>query len=1432
MLNIFHHGTLSPRLFAALLGFLSLPLAGIARGAGSVVVHEFNPKPEDTHELEEFIELHNPGDEPLDLTGWSLSDAVTFPFPNGTILPAGGYVVVAMDPVALQARFGVMALGPWSGKLNSTGEKIVVKNAAGVTQDSVDYKFGFPWPCKMDGEGSSAELIHPSLDNDKGSSWRSSGTAVSDVAPATYIPVSANGWKYLKATAEPSPDPSTWRTAAFDDSGWDGSQAPFGYGDPEISTPFTDMTGSGGYAGAYFRKTFNLAAGSIPQTLLLRLNVDDGCVVWINGMEVKRRNVPAGQLAYNSFSSSNVEQAWEDVTIENAGAFLVAGTNVVAVHAVNSSLNSGDFFFNLELKNVAGGPSSSLPTPGLPNSVYQPASLVPPNISKVSHNPAKPVSGQDVTVTATLSDPDGMGAVALEYQLVNPGNYVRLTDAAYSQNWVSVPMGDTGADGDLTAGDGIYSAVLPGSLQTHRRLTRYRFRFADSLSNTSLAPFGDDIQSNFAWFTYDGVPAWQGALRPASLAPGNPTAVTTFSAPSQSTIPVYTLVAESGDVMNSQYNGGYNKIRFRGTFVADGEVYDNIEFRNRGQASSYQSGKNKWRFNFNPGYDFHAVDHFGNPYEETWGSFSANANSGPWVPVHKGSLGVEEASSLKLHQLAGVPSPSAHYYQFRVIRDAAEAPATGTNVSNAISTSGMVDGQYAGDLWGTYLAIERIKGGFLDSRGLPDGNIYKIEGNGGELENLVPGQPADGSDWNAFRDASTSGTAPTEAWWRQNMDMDAYYTFHAVNRLTGNIDLRKGENHFFYHRVTTDGRWVPIPWDLDMMYVPKSHQGTNINGTFHPGVIDQHRSILDHPGLAREYRNRAREILDLMASDGSRDGGQIGQLFDEFVQIVSPDGTTDNLANVDAALWNLHPRAQGSVNGSTGLGDPSGQGNHRGNFFRPVFNDSRFGGSWTRQLRAPGFSGVPDHKDFVDYFVGYATNTFPSNQTWSFNNGNQYGYGYQCLLSESADAAIPQKPVISYTGAENHPVDGLTFNSSAYNGNNGYSSTQWRVAEISAPGIPGYVANERKYEITASWTGSGTGNSVEIPASAVSIGKTYRARVRHLDSTGRSSHWSAPVQFVVGNEASRIAHYWNFNAGSFGDAIVPLVGVDSAIITTPGPTSEFATGTDQGFAAQNARYGSPAEQHLRVNFPIGASLVFKVPTTGFENLAMSVETRRSGSGAGTQTWSYTLDGNTYVPLGDIAVVDGNPAVIGWDFKSIAGADHNPLFALKVTFSQGLGGSGGNNRFDNLVLTGAPLPGSYADWVDQRFSDGERLDLSASGMAADPDGDGRSNFQEFVLSTSPLLSDVPLLDFIWSADGAINRPALSFHRPAGIMGARYELQVSGTLEAGGWQTVATAPSQSSVVGGVEQVVFRDPTGDESSTKYFCRLRITPTSAVDP
>ena len=149
----------------------------------------------------------------------------------------------------------------------------------------------------------------------------------------------------------------------------------------------------------------------------------------------------------------------------------------------------------------------------------------------------------------------------------------------------------------------------------------------------------------------------------------------------------------------------------------------------------------------------------------------------------------------------------------------------------------------------------------------------------------------------------------------------------------------------------------------------------------------------------------------------------------------------------------------------------------------------------------------------MNYLRDYATNTWPSG-TWTVNNGDQRGYGYQYLASEAADAAAPNKPVITYTGAPGYPTDAMSFSASAFStpGAGSYTGTQWRIAEIYAPGIAGYTAGTaRKYEIQPTWTLSNTGTSVLVPTASLVTGKTYRARVRYVDSTGRTSSWSNPI---------------------------------------------------------------------------------------------------------------------------------------------------------------------------------------------------------------------------------------------------------------------------------------------------------------------------------
>ncbi|MES2864487.1 MAG: choice-of-anchor I family protein, partial [Bacteroidota bacterium] len=177
-----------------------------------------------------------------------------------------------------------------------------------------------------------------------------------------------------------------------------------------------------------------------------------------------------------------------------------------------------------------------------------------------------------------------------------------------------------------------------------------------------------------------------------------------------------------------------------------------------------------------------------------------------------------------------------------------------------------------------------------------------------------------------------------------------------------------------------------------------------------------------------------------------------------------------------------------------------------------------------------------------------------------------------------------------------------------------------------------------------------------------------------------------------------LVHYWNFNNNaSVATITTPTQTVGGAnLVAIAGGISaiDFAGGTGQNFNLLNlnAQNSDAFGTHLRFNDPIGGALEFSLPTSGYENIVVKFATRRSGSGAGTQSWSYSLDGTTYVPFTTILPNNGDPALATLDFTAISGVNNNANFKLKVEFSQGTGGLVGNNRFDNFTLEGTTAGG--------------------------------------------------------------------------------------------------------------------------------------------
>jgi len=817
--------------------FLSLVcLPGFAGDAlAGVVINEIHSDPDVKTVLVEFVELHNPTAEDIDLSGWSFTDGVFYTFPPGSTLSAGGYIIVAQNPDHIQAKWGAgrfalpegSVFGPFAGKLANEGERVVLCDAGGAVADEVEYQLGFPWPTVGDpvsngrpGTGSSMQLLNPAFDNDLAGSWRSS-----------------------------------------------------------LPTP----------------------------------------------AEVNKR-----------------------VLVDN----------------------------------------------------------MPPCIRQVEHAPQQAQSGQTVTVTAKITDDDGVASVLLQCQFVDPGHYIRyqysdgnnqrLSDPEYEMNWVDIEMNDAGQTGDERAGDDIYSVEVPFVLQTHRRLVRYRIVAEDGAGFSVQVPYSDDPQPNFAYFVYDGVPAWSGAVRPGSANPVE-RQVVTYGTDVMRSLPVYHLIARNEDVEDCQFNpipdarcnekaGWY---QWSGTLVYDGVVYDHIWYRARGGWAAYEFGKNRWKFDFNRGHYFQGRDDHGNEYGTTWDKLNFSACFQFSGTRNRGEHGMYEAVTARLMNLAGAPCFYTNWLQFRVVDDERESGPT----------------QYEGDFWGLYLAIEQPDGRFLDERGLPDGNLYKMyfpcSGNTGNKNNQGPTQVTDHSDVIAFCNAYQSYPSDRQ-WWQQNTNLDAYYNYRIVCDAAHHYDLTDRWNCLYYCNPET-GRWWMLPWDFDHSWDSDIYTDDD---EYWKQVLDRRFFQGHNVGTPSTYhrfadciitfQNRLRELSDLLLN-----ADECGRLIDDYAGVIADPAADLSFVEADRALWDRHPRNR-----------------HPGTFYQS---------SPTRD-----FAGMV-----------YRMKQFISSAGWGGSN----------LARMDDDAAIPHTPVVASLGPDDFPADTLIFEASDFSdpqGDHTFAALRWRIAEVSA----------------------------------------------------------------------------------------------------------------------------------------------------------------------------------------------------------------------------------------------------------------------------------------------------------------------------------------------------------------------------------------------
>lgn len=153
-------------------------------------------------------------------------------------------------------------------------------------------------------------------------------------------------WRYDAAAWDPN-----WNQPGFNDSGWSQGGAPLGFG----STVGTDVSvgvPSPRPLSAQFRHAFTVTDPGTLQSATLSVIVDDGAVVYLNGTEIARGNMPAGTLGQNSYATAaptSTTARANPLVVDVPVSALVAGQNVLAVSTHLNYRSSASMTFDLSL---------------------------------------------------------------------------------------------------------------------------------------------------------------------------------------------------------------------------------------------------------------------------------------------------------------------------------------------------------------------------------------------------------------------------------------------------------------------------------------------------------------------------------------------------------------------------------------------------------------------------------------------------------------------------------------------------------------------------------------------------------------------------------------------------------------------------------------------------------------------------------------------------------------------------------------------------------------------------------------------------------------------------------------------------------------------------------------------------------------------------
>ncbi len=145
----------------------------------TVVINEINYNSSDEFDSEDWIELYNPTEYTIDISGWLFKDANddhVYIVPENRTLGYDQYMILSKDTTAFKALFPDVEnyIGDLGFGLSGGGEQIRLFDSNGALMDMVEYDDSAPWPKEADGNGPTLELLSPSYDNSLAINWSAS----------------------------------------------------------------------------------------------------------------------------------------------------------------------------------------------------------------------------------------------------------------------------------------------------------------------------------------------------------------------------------------------------------------------------------------------------------------------------------------------------------------------------------------------------------------------------------------------------------------------------------------------------------------------------------------------------------------------------------------------------------------------------------------------------------------------------------------------------------------------------------------------------------------------------------------------------------------------------------------------------------------------------------------------------------------------------------------------------------------------------------------------------------------------------------------------------------------------------------------------------------------------------------------------------------